>query len=98
MEKSELLTLRTTEEAQRMLEKLTMLENRKATDEARLVLDIGMRERLKELALRKYSKGNITLEKAAEIAEISVWEMAELLSEKKIAFKLDVDAVIEATK
>ena len=98
MEKSELLTLRTTEESQRMLEKLVKLDKRKATDEARLVLEIGMKERLKELAISEYSKGGITLGKAAKIAEISIWEIAELLIEKKISYKLDVDAVIEATK
>ncbi|MDI6859920.1 MAG: UPF0175 family protein [Methanocellales archaeon] len=96
MEKSEILALRTTPEVERSLDKLAALEARKKSDEIRFVLEIGIKERLREIAMEKYMKGEITLEKAAEIAEISVWEMVELLQEKKIAYNLDTDAILES--
>ena len=93
MEKSELITLRTTKKVADLLEKLTSLENRKISDEARLVMEVGIKERLKQIALERYMKKEVTLEKAAEIAEISVWEMVELLENKKIPYNLDIGAI-----
>jgi len=98
MEKSEILTLRTAPEVEKSLDKLVTLESRKKSDEARLVLEIGIRERLKEIATEKYRKGEITLEKAAEIAEIPVWEMVELLQGMKISYNLDTDAILDSLK
>lgn len=93
MKKTELITVRTTPDVSRKLKKLTEMESRTLTEEARLVLEIGSKERLVELALDKYRKGLITLEKASEIAEISVWEMAEILSREKIPYNLDMAAL-----
>jgi len=93
MKKTQLLTLRTTESVERSIKKLTELEKRKPSDEARLIIEIGIKERLKQLAIEKYIKNEVTLEKAAEIAEISVWELLEILESKKIPYRLDVEAV-----
>ncbi|ODS38079.1 MAG: hypothetical protein A7316_08525 [Candidatus Altiarchaeales archaeon WOR_SM1_86-2] len=75
---------------------LLRYEERSEEDEAEFIFQIGMKQRLKEITIEKYRNKEITLEKAAEIANISVWEMAELLEEKGIPYNLDVDAVIES--
>lgn len=98
MKKTELLTLRTMPKIEQKLKKLTELDIRSRPDEVRFVLELGIKERLKEVAVEKYMKKEVTLEKAAKIAEISVWEMVELLQSKKIPYNLDIDAIIEALK
>lgn len=50
----------------------------------RKVLDKGLREIKLEHALDEYKKGKITLWKAASIAGISLWEMLDMVKEKKI--------------
>lgn len=98
MKKSELITLRTMPEAERRLQKLVKLDMRSKPDEIRFVLDVGIKTRLKELALEKYSNKEVTLAKAAELAEISIWEMIELVKTRKISYNLDVESVVEALK
>ena len=84
------------EEIMKHFSQLLAYERRNEEDEAGLIFQIGIRERLKEIALEKYRNKEITLEKAAEIADVSVWEMMELLEERDIPYNLDVDAVIES--
>ncbi|MBI2584100.1 MAG: UPF0175 family protein [Candidatus Aenigmarchaeota archaeon] len=93
MKKTELITIRTTPEVARTLKKLTNLESRTLADEARFVIEIGAKERLKEIAMDSYRRGLVTLEKASEIAEVGVWEMTEILGTEKIPYNLDLTAV-----
>ena len=76
--------------------RLLAYENRNEEDEAGFVFQIGLKERLKNIALEKYRNKEITLEKASEIADVSIWEIVRLLEEKNIPYNLDVDAVIES--
>ncbi len=98
MKKSELITLRTVPEDEKRLQKLAKLDERSKPDEIRFVLEKGIRERLKEIAIEKYTRGELTLSKAAELAEISIWEMLEIFKTKKISYNLDMEAVSEALK
>src|SRR3990172_420522 len=50
----------------------------------RKVLDKGLREIKLEHALEEYRKGKITLWKAASMAGVSLWEMLDIVKEKKI--------------
>lgn len=98
MKKSELITLRTIPEAERRLQKLVKLDVRSKPDEIRFVLDVGIKTRLKEIALEKYSNKEITLAKAAELAETSIWEMIELLETRKVPYNLDIESVLDTLK
>ncbi len=50
----------------------------------RSIIDIGVRQKLIEYSLNQYMKKKISLAKAAEIADISIREMLDILNEKGI--------------
>ena len=50
----------------------------------RKILDKGLKEIKLEYALDLYQKGKITLWKAAEIANLSLWEMVDIVRERRI--------------
>ena len=50
----------------------------------RRVLDKGLKEIRLEYALNLYQRGKVTLMKAAETAGMSLWEILEIVREKKI--------------
>ena len=50
----------------------------------RRVLDKGLKEIRLEHALNLYQRGKVTLMKAAETAGMSLWEILEIVREKKI--------------
>jgi predicted HTH domain antitoxin len=61
----------------------------------------ALEEWKKEKALDLLEKGRITFTKAAEIAEMNVWDFSNLVKEKKIAWikdgeKIEKDIVIDA--
>jgi len=49
-------------------------------------------------AVEAYSDGSITLSRAAETAEISIWEMIDVLGKKKIQLQYDVEDLEEDLK
>lgn len=68
----------------------------------RKILDKGLKEVKLEHALDEYKKGRVTLWKAAEIAGVSLWEMIDVVKERKIPvpytledLKEDLAAVFE---
>ncbi len=54
----------------------------------RQALEYGIRDIEKELAIKLFSEGKTTLSESAEIAELSVGEMIELLSSRGIKSKI----------
>ena len=50
----------------------------------RKILEFGMKEIKIQYALDLYSKGKITLMKAGEICGMSIWELLEIIRERKI--------------
>lgn len=44
-------------------------------------------------ALKNYSEGKISMEKATEIAEVSIWRFLDLMKERKIPMKYDLDDI-----
>lgn len=68
----------------------------------RKVLDKGLKEIKLEHALEEYRKGKITLWKAASVAGVSLWEMLDIVKEKRISapytledLKEDITAAFE---
>ena len=77
------------------LDQLSELEGRTKADEIRLVLETGLRERKRKVALEKYRNREVTLSRAAKMAGVTIWEMADTVNEANIAYNLDVAAVIK---
>ena len=70
-----------------MLKKLDYVARRRFEDRSvalRQLVSIGLKNIMLEEALDAYVEGKISLEKAAEMAEVSIWKFFDLLKEKKI--------------
>ncbi|HEX9341544.1 MAG TPA: ribbon-helix-helix protein, CopG family [Thermoplasmata archaeon] len=55
----------------------------------RKLLHLGLDRYRQERALRLLAEGKVTLSRAAEIARMSLWELADLVRERKIAWVAD---------
>jgi len=64
----------------------------------RRVLDKGLKDIKLEYALDLYQKGKITLMKAAEIAGMSLWEILDVVREKRIPMHYTLQDVEEDIK
>ena len=82
--KMTLISLRLTHELREKLNWYAEKENIGKTIALRKILEIGMREIKIEYSLDLYSKGKITLMKAAEIAGLSLWEMLDIIRERRV--------------
>jgi len=78
------LGARVPEEIERYLAEFMKLEDVDKSTAVRKVLERGISEWRKERALKLLDEGKVTFARAAELAGISVWEMLELVREKKI--------------
>jgi len=66
------------------IEKLESIGDDEKLDRSTMIrklLEKGYREYLKEKAADKYRSGEVTISKAAEIAEITIWDMERYLVE-----------------
>ena len=61
------------------------------------VFEIGLEEKRKEVALELYKKGDISLEKGAEIAKLPLLDFIDLIEKEKIFRKIDVDNIRKLT-
>ena len=59
----------------------------------RKIIDIGLKEVRLEYALDLYRKGKVSLGRAGEIAELSLWEMMDIVREKRIPMPYTVEDV-----
>lgn len=64
------------------LERLAVAEHLDRTGLIRRLLSSGIREEAIENALRRYVKGEITLEMAAEMADVATWDITSALVER----------------
>lgn len=79
-----LISARLPPEMKREIEWYAKKEKVGKTVAIRKVLDRGLKEIKLEHALEEYRKGRITLWKAASLAGLSLWEMLDIVKEKKI--------------
>lgn len=79
-----LVSTRIDDELEKELEWYADKEKIGKTIALRKVLDKGLKEIKLEHALGLYKEGNITLMKAAEIADMPLWKILEIVREKKI--------------
>jgi TDG/mug DNA glycosylase family protein len=77
---------------------LERVAREESTDRAtviRRLLETSLRQWEVERALEAYRRGELTLGRAAEEADLTQWELLELLRETRVAYPLDVDEVGE---
>lgn len=79
-----LTTFRMSSEIEKEIAKLASEEGKDKSKIMRELLKIGIKERKIAHALELYKEGKVTLWKASRQADISLWEMIELLRERKI--------------
>ena len=79
-----LVSTRIPQEMTRELNWYSKKENVGKTIALRRILERGLREIRLEYALDLYQKGKISLMKASEVADISLWEVLDIVREKKI--------------
>ncbi len=77
----------TTRIKEQMLEEIDELSEQRKMDRATLLRNLiqeALEKEKQKHILELYKEGEVTLEKAAEMLGISIWEMIELLKEKDI--------------
>lgn len=87
------VTVSTRLEEQEALE-LEALARREGLDRASVMKQLlrrGMREALREEAVREYRAGRVTLSRAAELARISLWDLIALMPEEDLEWPYGVD-------
>ncbi len=90
-----IISIRPTEEIERKLERLIGIEKMERSALIRRILDIGIDEELKKHALELFRDKKVSLAKAAEIADISVREMMDLIKEKGISLHITIEDIRE---
>lgn len=90
-----LISARLPPEMEREIESYAKKEKVGKTVAIRKVLDKGLKEIKLEHALEEYRKGKITLWKAASVAGVSLWEMLDIVKEKKIPMLYTIEDLKE---
>jgi len=90
------LTVRVDKELYDEIEKTADQENVDKSTVARGLLLAGLKESRKRRALEKYRDGSCTLWKAAEIADVSLREMMDMVIEARIPLHITSSDVEEA--
>ena len=80
------IAARLPEKDQKELEYVMKVEDLDKSAAARKMIEKGIGEWKKDEALKKLAQGKYSLSAAAEMAGISVWEMADLVKARKVHF------------
>jgi len=75
------------------VEELSEFEKKDRLSIIKEVFKIGIEEKRKEVALELYKKGDVSLEKGAEIAKLPLLDFIDLIEKEKIFRKIDVDNI-----
>ncbi|KYK31227.1 MAG: hypothetical protein AYK19_04090 [Theionarchaea archaeon DG-70-1] len=89
------ISIRPSKEIEKKLEKLIDLEKTERSTLIRRVLAIGIDEELKKCALQLFKDKKVSLAKAAEIADISIREMMDLIKDKGISLHITIEDIQE---
>ncbi|KXB03206.1 hypothetical protein AKJ45_02210 [candidate division MSBL1 archaeon SCGC-AAA261F19] len=84
------LSLRVSDRVNKRIEEFAKREKLKKSEALRKILEKGLKELELERAIKLYREGEVTLWKAAEIADVPIWEMMRIVRENKIPLKYTV--------
>jgi len=72
------------EELDREIREVMIFEKADKATAVRKILEIGIDEWRKRYALTLLQEGKVTFNKAAEIAKLTAWDLAELLKQRRV--------------
>ena len=78
------ISFRTDRALKEEAELLAELENKNKSEEYRDIFLTGLQEKKKEMAIQRYQRGELSLGKAAELANLAILEFPRLLKEKNV--------------
>jgi len=79
-----------------ILEKSDRIAKEKLEDRStvmRELLNLGLKQYLLQEALKQYTEGKISMGKAAELANVSVWKFLDEMKDRKIPIRYDLDDI-----
>lgn len=85
------LIFRLPDEMVEKIEEIAKIEKLDKSSIIRRLLDKGIVRWKEEYALNLYQNGEMSLEKAAEISSLSIWEFLDKLAEKKIPLNYNIE-------
>ena len=59
----------------------------------RELLAMGLKQYMIKDVIEQYTEGKVSMEKAAELADISIWRLLDVLKEKKIPIRYDLEDI-----
>jgi len=83
---SDVLSVKIDKDRLKMLEEIAREEESDRSTVARKLLDMGIKNWKIERAIKSFSKGKISLWKAAETAGVSLREFIDILNDRKISW------------
>lgn len=95
---TEVVSARLPKEKARLVEEIAKEEKVDKSTILEKAVEHYAREWKLKKALERYRDGQITLSRAAEIAEISIWEIIDLLAQKKVNLQYSADDLEEDLK
>ena len=96
--KEKLTTIRLDLDVDKELELLARLTDTVKSKLIRDLIVLGIREKKLQEALKLYSQGRVTLWKSARLAGLSMWEMMEIIADRKIPVKYGEKELAEDLK
>jgi len=90
----EFISFRSKDELLKAAKELAHLERRSKSDEFREIFAVGIAEKRKQVALDRYSKGQVSMGKAAQIADVSLWDFIELLQSRGVPLNLSSKEIL----
>jgi len=79
-----------------LLEKSDKIAKEKLEDRStvmRELLNLGLKQYMIKDALNQYIEGKISMEKAAELADVSIWKFLDILKERKVPIRYDLEDI-----
>ena|SRR3989344_5578881 len=86
---------------QQILDKSEEIAKEKSEDRSttmRGLLRVGIQQYLIEKGITLYSEGKVSLEKAAEISDVSIWKFMDALRDRKMSLHYDLDDIKKEIK
>ncbi len=77
------------------IENISKVEKKSKSNVLRDILDIGIKEKKLEIAIKKFKNNEVTVTKAAEIANLPLTVFMDVLAEKKISFHYTIKELEE---
>ena len=79
-----------------LLEKSDRIAKEKLEDRStvmRELLALGLKQYMIKDAVTQYVEGKISMEKAAELADVSIWKFLDVLKESKMPIRYDLEDI-----